>query len=149
MIVDPSGVYFHPEAVYGLAGFASPEPAGFNFQYEGESFFEQYIWPALYDRSTGFESLKHVSGWAGLYENSPDHHAIIGKTLGAAQSKSGGAQTFEAHSFSGHGAMHSYAVGVALAELMVKGRFETIDLSQLSAERFVRGSTLENETWVI
>jgi len=144
MIVDPSGVYFHPEAIYGLAGFATPgEPAGFHFDYDGERFFEEHLWPALYERSTAFESLKHVSGWAGLYENSPDHHAIVGRAIGTR------ANVFEAHSFSGHGAMQSYAVGVCLAELMVKGRYETLDLTELSAERFQRGRTLANESWVI
>ena len=44
MVIDPSGVYFHPEAIYGLAGFAnSDEAPGFNFHYDGESFFENYI----------------------------------------------------------------------------------------------------------
>jgi sarcosine oxidase subunit beta len=79
MIIDPSGVYFHPESIYGLSGFATiGEAPGFNFNYDADAFFEEHIWPALYERSTGFESLRHVSGWAGLYENSPDHHAIVG-----------------------------------------------------------------------
>ena len=148
MIIDPSGVYFHPESIYGLSGFATPqEPSGFNFEYDADSFFEENIWAPLHDRSTSFESLKHVSGWAGLYENSPDHHAIVGQVsaaLGAQNSK-----IFEAHSFSGHGAMQSYAVGIALSELMVGGRFETLDLSELSGERFAKGQTIANETWVI
>jgi FAD-dependent oxidoreductase domain-containing protein 1 len=141
MIIDPSGVYFHPESIYGLCGFATPNEApGFNFQYDADAFFEEHIWAHLYERSTAFESLKHVSGWAGLYENSPDHHAIIGRVS---------SQVFEAHSFSGHGAMQSYAVGVALAELMVKGRYETLDLSELSGDRFVNGQSIAGETWVI
>ena len=84
-----------------------------------------------------------MSGWAGLYENSPDHHAIVGNV------KSVSPQVFEAHSFSGHGVMQSYGIGVALAELMVKGRYETLDLSVLSGDRFVSGKSIESETWVI
>lgn len=141
MIIDPSGVYFHPESIYGLSGFAIPnEPAGFNFNYDADRFFEEYIWAPLYERAKAFESLKHVSGWAGLYENSPDHHAIVGKAM---------KNVFEAHSFSGHGAMQSYAVGIALAELMVKGRYETLDLGELSGDRFANGRTIASETWVI
>jgi len=137
MIVDPSGVYFHPEATNGLAGFAKPgEPAGVNYEYDGERFFEESIWPALYERSTGFEQLKHLTGWAGLYEVSPDESAIIG----AVPAKP---QLFEAHSFSGHGAMHSYAAGRVLAEKIVKGRFETLDASCFSSERFARGELLQ------
>lgn len=37
--------------------------------------------------------------------------------------------------FSGHGLMHAPAVGRALAELIVKGRFETIDLSRMGYQR--------------
>jgi FAD-dependent oxidoreductase domain-containing protein 1 len=151
MIIDPSGVYFHPEAIYGLAGFAAQESPGFNFAYEGERFFEEYIWPSLHERSTAFESLKHVSGWAGLYENSPDHHAIVGRVERnlASSATEKGARLFEAHSFSGHGAMQSYAVGIALAEKMVKGRYETLDLSILSGDRFLNGKAIAGETWVI
>jgi FAD-dependent oxidoreductase domain-containing protein 1 len=146
MMIDPSGVYFHPEAIYGLAGFAiAEEPAGYNFQYDAESFFENHIWPALYERSTRFESLRHVSGWAGLYENSPDHHAIIGRAPVA------NAQVFEAHSFSGHGVMQSYAVGQAMAELILQGRFQSIDFGPLAGDRFANNATtpIAHETWVI
>jgi sarcosine oxidase subunit beta len=143
MIIDPSGVYFHPEAVYGLSGYANPgESPGYRFDYDGDAFFEEWIWPALYERSSAFESLRHVSGWAGLYEESPDHHAIIGEAVA-------GGRIFEAHSFSGHGAMQSYAAGRGLAEKMVSGRYQTIDLSPLSATRFSNGKTIPGETWVI
>jgi hypothetical protein len=148
MIIDPSGVYFHPESIYGLSGFANPtEISGFNFNYDADAFFEEHIWTHLYERSSAFESLKHVSGWAGLYENSPDHHAIIGKVSNLYGVS--GTPIFEAHSFSGHGAMQSYAVGIALAELMVKGKYESLDLSELSGDRFLTGQSIASETWVI
>lgn len=148
MIIDPSGVYFHPEAIYALSGFATRnEPEGFNFHYDGQGFFEEYIWANLYERSTAFESLKHISGWAGLYENSPDHHAIVGKAMTQFDHRT--AQIFEAHSFSGHGAMQSYAVGMELASLIVKHQFSDLDLSELSADRFKTGRTIDHETWVI
>jgi glycine/D-amino acid oxidase-like deaminating enzyme len=137
MIVDTSGVYFHPEATNGLAGFAAPEAPGINYNYDGESFFEEMIWPALYERSTQFERLKHLTGWAGLYEVSPDECAVIGAAHGGNVGKSG--HVFEAHSFSGHGLMHSYAAGRALAEKMVKGRSEIVDIEPLSAGRFETG----------
>ena len=37
--------------------------------------------------------------------------------------------------FSGHGLMHAPAVGRALAELIVKGRYETIDLTRMGYQR--------------
>jgi sarcosine oxidase subunit beta len=141
MIVDSSGVYFHPEAMNGLAGFSNTgEKPGFNFDYDGESFFTEHIWPALYERSSRFERLKHLTGWAGLYEVSPDESAIIGRAaLGDRQKFK---PVFEAHSFSGHGVMHCHAAGVALSELIVNGRYSTLDATPLSAERFGRGQEL-------
>jgi len=147
MIVDTSGVYFHPEAANGLAGYADPnEPIGVNYAYDGDRFFEEAIWPALYSRSTRFERLKHLTGWAGLYEVSPDESAIIGEA--AVPSRLSPGRYFEAHSFSGHGAMHSYAAGLALAEWMVQGRYETLDATPLSGRRFDEGRLLQ-ETLVI
>ena len=142
MIVDTSGVYFHPEAMNGLAGFANhDEPRAFNFQYDGEKFFNDIIWPALYERSTSFERLKHVTGWAGLYEVSPDECAIIGPVVHGEARKID--QVYEAHSFSGHGVMHSYSAGKALAERIMKGKYESLDISQLSAARFDTGRLIQ------
>jgi glycine/D-amino acid oxidase-like deaminating enzyme len=146
MIIDTSGVYFHPEATNGLAGFAAPEQPGYNYDYDGESFFQEVIWPALYERSTAFERLKHLTGWAGLYEVSPDECAVIGAACNGDAGASGA--VFEAHSFSGHGVMHSYAAGRALAEKMVRGRYELVDAEPLSAARFETGR-LVHENLVI
>lgn len=142
MIIDPSGVYFHPEAMHLLAGYATThEVPGFNYHYDGESFFMESIWPALYERSTAFERLKHLTGWAGLYEVSPDECAILGKVIPGEAGRSD--RVFEAHSFSGHGVMQSYCAGKSLAELMVKGRYETVDASPFSAKRFITGELLQ------
>jgi sarcosine oxidase subunit beta len=141
MIIDPSGVYFHPEAMNMLAGFANhDEPSGFNYHYDGEQFFMERIWPALYERSSVFERLKHLTGWSGLYEVSPDECSILGQVAQGVAGKSG--RVYEAHSFSGHGVMHSYSAGQSLAELMTSGKFETVDASGLSARRFETGQLM-------
>ena len=48
----------------------------------------------------------------------------------------GFANLFEAHSFTGRGVMQSYGIACALAGLIAGGRFEGIDLSPLTRERF-------------
>jgi sarcosine oxidase subunit beta len=79
--------------------------------------------------------------WAGLYEMTPDHHAIIG----AAPDVKG---LFFANGFSGHGVMHSPASGRITADLILQGQSELIDTTLLQLERFAEGRLLE-ETAVL
>jgi len=131
MIVDASGLYFHPEGAHVLAGFSVPDEApGFDFDYDGTEFFESQIWQRLAHRSSSFERCGHVRGWAGLYAVTPDCSGIAGKVDGFEN-------LFEAHSFTGRGVMQSYAVGREMAALIATGRFEACDLSALTRERFV------------
>ena len=130
MIVDTSGVYFHAEAGHVLAGYATPdEPTGFNFKYDGDSFFETYIWPNLMKRMSLAEALKHVTGWAGLYEQTPDRSGILGKV-------DPDHEIYESHSFTGRGAMQSFGVGLATSELLIDRRFKSINCEGLHPDRF-------------
>jgi len=130
MIVDASGLYFHPEGPHILAGFSVPDEApGFDFSYDGDAFFETEIWQRLARRSSSFERCGHVRGWAGLYAVTPDCSGIAGK-VGSFEN------LFEAHSFTGRGVMQSYAVGREMAALIATGRFESCDLGALTRERF-------------
>ncbi|HVC44295.1 MAG TPA: FAD-binding oxidoreductase [Candidatus Binataceae bacterium] len=128
MIVDTSGVYFHNEGVHILAGYSPPDtPPGHHFTYDGEAFFIDQVWPRMYARMSCCERMRHVTGWAGLYEVSPDRSAIIGRAA---------PRVFEAHSFSGRGVMQSYGAGQALANLIARGEWGEFDASTLSRERF-------------
>ncbi len=69
--------------------------------------------------------------WAGLYPETPDHHAIVG------QSSVPG--FYLAVGFGGHGIMHSPAAGKAIAELVTKPESQTFDLHPLRASRFEEG----------
>lgn len=130
MIVDSSNVYFHPEGSHFLAGYSIPdEPAGYDFHYDGSAFFQRYVWPALAGRCSMFERCAEVGGWAGLYEVTPDRSGIAGRGKDFTN-------LFEAHSFTGRGVMQSYGIAIGMAELIATGRFETLDLSPLSVERF-------------
>ncbi|HUY26565.1 MAG TPA: FAD-binding oxidoreductase, partial [Candidatus Binataceae bacterium] len=131
MIVDTSGVYFHNEGQHILAGYSPPEePPGYHFNYDGEAFFQTEVWPRMYSRMSCMERLRHVTGWAGLYEVSPDRSAIVGRAA---------PRVFEAHSFSGRGVMQSYGAGQALADLIATGSYAALDAAALSRERFESG----------
>ncbi|HYB90713.1 MAG TPA: FAD-dependent oxidoreductase, partial [Candidatus Binataceae bacterium] len=80
--------------------------------------------------------LRHVTGWAGLYEVSPDRSAIVGMAM---------PRVYEAHGFSGRGVMQSYGAGQALADLIVKGRYDRFDASALARSRFDRDALVFEE----
>jgi FAD-dependent oxidoreductase domain-containing protein 1 len=130
MIVDASGLYFHPEGAHVLAGYSIPnEPPGFEFRYDGDAFFETEIWPRLAHRASAFERCRHVRGWAGLYAVTPDRSGVAGAVDGIAN-------LYEAHSFTGRGVMQSWAIARGMAALIATGRFAEIDLAPLTRARF-------------
>ncbi|MBA3805241.1 MAG: FAD-binding oxidoreductase, partial [Acidobacteria bacterium] len=69
---------------------------------------------------------------AGLYEMTPDHHAIIGAAPGVHG-------LYLANGFSGHGVMHSPATGRMVSEMILEGHSRSIDAAPLRAERFAEG----------
>jgi sarcosine oxidase, subunit beta len=79
--------------------------------------------------------------WAGLYPETPDHHAIIDAPAEAPW-------FIQCAGFGGHGIMHSLAAGQAVAELIRDQRCSTFDLSPLRLDRF-RESALTVETAVL
>ena len=78
-----------------------------------------------------------VRGWAGLYTVTPDHHPIVEETIPGFVNAVG---------FSGHGFMHAPATGQVVAELIVDGTSETVDVSPLSADRFEQDAGLREGT---
>jgi glycine/D-amino acid oxidase-like deaminating enzyme len=67
-----------------------------------------------------------------LYEqNELDGNPIIGNWPGRMEN------FFVVSGFSGHGMMHAPAAGRAMAELIVRGRFETLDLANFGYGRVV------------
>jgi sarcosine oxidase, subunit beta len=73
--------------------------------------------------------IDHAACWAGLYEMSPDGHAILGRT-GECEN------LYLINGSSGHGVMHAPALGHLLAEIICDGEASTLDVSALRAERF-------------
>jgi sarcosine oxidase, subunit beta len=71
--------------------------------------------------------------WAGLYEMSPDKHAILGRAPGCDN-------LFLANGSSGHGVMHAPALGQLLAEIMSDGSAASLDITPLRPTRFAEGA---------
>jgi glycine/D-amino acid oxidase-like deaminating enzyme len=132
-VKDLSRLAFRSEGVGFSGGLVNgDEQRGFNFEVD-HNYFERVVWPAVAHRFPPFESAKCHRTWSGLYEQCElDGNPIIGNTsIGNFYAVSG---------FSGHGMMHAPAAGRAIAELIVHGRFESIDLTRLGYARVVSGA---------
>ncbi|MBD0326123.1 MAG: FAD-binding oxidoreductase [Pyrinomonadaceae bacterium] len=148
MVIDMSdGFHFRPDSLAGASPgvlLAWPDPeeeAGFESEFD-ERFAEKLL-PRAVSRVpclAGAE-IDEKRCRAGLYEVTPDHHAIIGEAPGVRG-------LFLANGFSGHGVMHSPATGLVMSELILEGQARSLDVSALGAERFTSGRLLE-ETSVI
>jgi sarcosine oxidase subunit beta len=77
-------------------------------------------------------SIDREKCWAGLYEMSPDGHALLGKAPGIEN-------LYLANGSSGHGVMHAPALGQLLAEVMVDGIAGTLNTRALRPSRFAEG----------
>jgi len=141
LLIDPSGVWLRPEGSGFIAG-APPRSDDANdlpLDAIDHGLFDNVIWPALAARIPAFEALRVRSAWAGYYEmNAFDHNGVVGALPGWANA-------FIACGFSGHGMQHAPAVGRALAERIVSGRYAGIDLAPLSPERLLSSARLIEE----
>jgi sarcosine oxidase subunit beta len=73
--------------------------------------------------------IDRTACWAGLYEMSPDGHAIIGTATGVPN-------LYFANGSSGHGVMHAPALGQLIAEMIVDGAATSLDVTALRPDRF-------------
>ena len=153
MVIDLSnGFHFRPGRDFHVAAdagdgrdviFAYPdpeEPASFSTDFD-EEFIEKvaekaaHRAPFLNGASIVYEKCR-----AGLYENTPDHHAILG-----------GCEVeglYFASGFSGHGVMHSPATGRALSEIILDGEASFLDVSSLHIDRFAKGELLYETAFI-
>lgn len=134
MIVDmKSGVYMHRESGGMLLGLANPdEPVGFETSVNWD-YLADVVEPAIH-RVPALEAAEVSNGWAGLYESTPDHNAVLGPPAGVQG-------LMLANGFSGHGFMQAPAVGQLIAEWIVDGR-PSLDLRALRLERFAERDAL-------
>jgi glycine/D-amino acid oxidase-like deaminating enzyme len=143
MVIDMStGFHFRREGKGILLAWNDPdETPGFKMDFD-PTFVEKILTRAA-DRvpSLADAEVNPRRAWAGLYEMTPDHHAIIGP----AQDVEG---LYFVNGFSGHGVMHSPASGRICSDLILRGSSDLIDAAQLNVRRFGEGKLLE-ETAVL
>lgn len=113
----------------------SPAP-GFDATFDTESWLPQVLAFA----NARVPCLRNIpidpdQCWAGLYEMSPDHHAILGRAPAIAN-------LYLANGSSGHGVMHAPAIGHVIAEMIVDGR-TSIDVHALRPPRFAEGEGID------
>ncbi len=143
MVIDmATGFHFRPEGRGLLMAWDDPAAAPSEEPAFDPAFVERILEVAA-DRVPAFADLpvNPSKGWAGLYEVSPDKHAILG---GVADVQG----LWLAAGFSGHGVMHAPATGRILADLVLHDRCDAIQWNVLVLDRFRTGALL-HETAVI
>ena len=132
LLIDPTGVYFRPEGRTYITGTSpSPEndPDDLPLDEVDHNLFDELIWPTLAHRVPEFEALRVENCWSGYYEyNVFDHNAIIGYHPDIEN-------CVFANGYSGHGLQQGPATGRGVSELILRGRYTSLDLHALSWER--------------
>ena len=127
----PNTFHFRPEGAGFMLGTSDQdEPYGFHTTMRWQ-WLERVMEDAA-KRVPVLEQAKIHHGWAGLYETSPDHNAILGPIPGVEN-------LLVATGFSGHGVMQSPATGMIMSEFILDGKAHTLDVSDLGIERFSTG----------
>ena len=133
-IKDPGGLAVRPEGsglTAAVVDFSTP--GGWDLSIDS-CWFENVVWPALVQRVPRADELRLVSTWSGHYDqNRLDGQMILDRWDAELDNY------YIATGFSGHGLMHAPAVGRGLTELILHGRFQTLDLSRMGLSRVMAG----------
>ncbi len=128
MTIDFStSFYFHREGPGLLMGMSDRnETPGFKLE-TSDDWIPDLI-AAAQRRAPRIAETGIRGGWAGLYEVTPDHNAIIGEAEEVSR-------FLYATGFSGHGFLQAPAVGEIIRDLVLE-RTPFVDVSPLGVERF-------------
>lgn len=133
LIIDHSGIYLRPEHGQWITATVpdSDGPCDRDDWEPDHAQFDDLIWPRLYERCPGFDAVKVTRFWVGHYDyNRLDQNAVVGLWPGSEN-------FYIAGGYSGHGLQQSPAIGRGLAELIVTGAYQSLDLSPLGAQRII------------
>lgn len=122
-----SSFYFHREGRGLMMGMSDPlQEPGFHLDRSDE--WLPGLATAIEARAPQLLDVGLTTGWAGLYEVTPDHNALIGEASSVSR-------FLYATGFSGHGFLQGPAVGEVVRDLYLD-RTPVIDVSTLDAARF-------------
>jgi len=128
MTIDfTTSLYFHAEGPGLLLGMSDPDERP-GFATDPHDRWIPALYAAMEQRAPALLDLRRTGGWAGLYEITPDHNALIGEATSVSR-------FLYATGFSGHGFLQGPAVGEVIRDLYL-GRVPFVDVSPLSAGRF-------------
>ncbi len=138
-IRDHTGISIRQDGTGFLAGkTAIGNKPGFDWNLNYQE-FDEHLWPMMANRSQKFEAIKCNGGWVGHYDqNRLDGNPIIGPWVG-------GLDNFLiATGFSGHGLQHAPAITRGLSELILQGKYLSLDLSIFSYQRILDNRPLKD-----
>jgi sarcosine oxidase subunit beta len=132
--------YFHREGRGLLLGMSDPDQEpGFHLDYSED--WLPRLGSAIETRAPHLLDVGLTPGWAGLYEVTPDHNALLGRSAETSN-------FLYATGFSGHGFLQAPAVGEVMRDLCLD-RAPFVDVGPLSARRFADGAETRPETHIV
>jgi sarcosine oxidase subunit beta len=136
LVIDTDTMfYFHREGAGVLMGMPRLADAVTTFEtVVDDRWIADDLLPQAIRVLPALEAAGLARSWVGLYEMTPDRHAILGPVAGLAG-------LYLANGFSGHGFQHAPIVGEVTAQL-ITGAPPTVDVSALRLERFARGELI-------
>ena len=139
LTIDPSGVHVRQDGPDTFLAGCKPDPdpaADFDDFTMDHGIWENTVWPALATRIPAFEAIRVVTEWAGHYAyNTLDQNAVLGPHPEIAN-------FHFINGFSGHGLQQSPAMGRGMAEMLVHGAFQTLDMSPFAYDRIIRNEAI-------
>ncbi|MYM19510.1 FAD-dependent oxidoreductase [Brevibacterium sp. 5221] len=119
--------YFHSEGDGLLLGAPEQEDL-YDFDLHTDPRWLDRLCDLIALRAPGLEDVSVRKGWAGLYELTPDHNALIGRAADVPG-------FIYACGFSGHGFLQGPAVGEVVRDLYLD-RTPFVDIGGMGVERF-------------
>ena len=134
-----TSLYFHREGAGLLVGMSDPDESP-GFKLARDEAWLPRLADAVEHRAPRIGDYGIACGWAGLYEMTPDHNALIGESTEVSR-------FLYAAGFSGHGFLMGPAVGEVMRDLYL-GRPPVVDVTALGLHRFT-GHTLHHELNIV